>query len=209
MTMSMKRENKINLIFIIVLIAAMIPGLTILIRRKLSGQGASAVMPDVPPFAVAYNQPPPYPPGLQRIEPLAVREWVRSVVRDKIGKEIPLLSNSQGAIVSDAFFTQAVAVVQQPNNGTDLWLLIWRDAPPPSKTDPAVGRTGGDDAAVQSLTAIDVPLDVRHALQDVGYIDPPKHAWLGCYRFAGDQPPKDITLAHRTGRPVTELLHLQ
>jgi len=147
----MKRENKINLIFVTVLILAMIPGITILIRRKLSGQGASAVMPDVPPFAVAYNQPPPYPPGLQRIEPLAVREWVRGVVGDKIGKDVPLLSNSQGAIVSDAFFTQAVAIVPQPNAGTDLWLLIWRDAPPPSKTDPAVGRTGGDDAAVKTV----------------------------------------------------------
>lgn len=207
----MQKESKANLIFVVVLIITMVPGVTMLIRRKLNGDRTTSALPDPVPYALAYNQPPPTPPGLQRMEPPFVRDWVSGIVRDKIGPDVRLLTVSNQPVVSDGYFTQAVALVPSADGGSDLWLLIWRDAPPPSDTDPQVTAPARDNAVASavSLQPIDIPPDVRHALQSVGYIDPPPRTWLGRWHFAASAAPLgELKLLHSVGQPRSENLPL-
>lgn len=210
----MKTESKANLIFVTILIILMVPGVFMLVRRKLNGDRTSAALPDPVPYALAYNQPPPTPPGLPRMEPPFVRDWVQQIVREKIGIDTSVLRNANEPIVSDAYFTQALSVTRHENGPSDIWLMIWRDAPTPSAGDPQIFLTpaSAKPAASISIEPIDVPKDVRHALQGVGYIDPPPRVWLGHWQSSGDggnvAAPKQIQIKHPLSTPAVETIPL-
>ena len=217
----MKKESKANLIFVIVLIGTMIPGITMLVRKKLNGDHTSAALPDPVPYALAYNQPPPTPPGLPRMEPAIVRDWVQRVMREKIGIDTSMLRGPDGPVVSDAYFTQWISLqglIPPSGNaggGADIWLLIWRDQPPATADDPKVASANRPDrfCDVVSLESLRVPVEVRHSLQSVGYIDPPQKVWLGRYRwhfgdYEGGGGIRSFKITHNVSQPREETLNL-
>ena len=216
----MKKESKANLIFVSLLVCSMIPGIFMLVRKKLNGDMTSAALPDPVPFAVAYNQPPPFPPSLPRREPPVVREWVARLTQEKVGIDVSLMRSATGGpVVSDGYLTQSIAVdggLPTGHGGSiKLWLLIWRESPAITASDPVLSPVSYPEnaARVISLEQLPVPKDVRHALQGVGYIDPPQKIWLGCYELQYSDVPgagmlNQIKIAHSSGQPRIEILNL-
>jgi hypothetical protein len=180
----MTREVRANVLFLIGLAVLMTPGFIILMNKKLSNNpGKSNAMPDPVPYQIAYMQPLPAPP-VPRREPPAVRRWVHDQIEKRLGnasaREFDRTSNS-GPIVSDHFITQFLGLSFHPTGKeATLTLLRWdvrtdiAAIVPTIEADFAVGSMKFSRPAVE---AVEVPKDIRHALQDVGYVDPPQKVW--------------------------------
>lgn len=169
----MRKESRANVIFFLVLLVLIAPGFVILMRKKLSGPTDPAHLPTMIPHQAAYIQPDPIPPRAPRVEPAAVRSWVTQQLHDRVDPNASVVRDQTGAgpLVGDKFVTQIVHRV-----GGQLVLLIWR-----AEIEPLSFETKVDGASlgVPSVEWVDVPKDVRHSLQKVGYTDPPERiAWV-------------------------------
>ena len=180
----MTREVRANLFFIVALVLLITPGFVFLMKKKLSDtSGHSNFMPEAAPYQIAYIQPLPVPP-VPRKEPRAAREWIDALIKSHVPQSSDVFDYIRSSrtdtppMVSDRFLTQLVAI-----DGTGsphrVSIVRWDETDLPAQR-PAVAvdfKTGSVAAAVEKLEPIDVPKDVRHALQDVGYVDPPQRVW--------------------------------
>lgn len=190
----MRKEARLNLIFFGILLVLLAPGFLILMRKKLSGTDEPNYLPDPIPHSTAYNQPLPVPPGLPRNEPPEATEWVNSLVREHVSPTARMLrTGTNQPVVSDAFRTQAIHVHHDGAAGRVV-LLVWDERP---SLEPRVQVEVGAEPAGTSeskRTMIDVPKKVRHALQRVGYVDPPEKVWLVDLGFTASAMPERITV---------------
>lgn len=189
----MTREFRANLLFLVGLIILITPGFIILMNKKLSAMpGKSNALPDPVPYQIAYMQPLPAPP-VPRREPKAVRTWVRGLIAERLGEPAALAfdqSAATGPVISDQFVTQFLylspSTVSQP---ATITLLRWDDRVDLSAKSPGLQAefAGGEAAFTQpTAQAIDMPKDIRHNLQNTGYIDPPGKIWW--VSFTGTVP---------------------
>lgn len=196
----MTREVRINLIFIGALVLLLAPGFVFLMKKKLSDtSGRSNFMPEAAPYRIAYIQPLPAPP-VPRKQPKLVRDWVTRLAVEHFGEEVgesgrrPFATNP---FVSDRFVTECVGTF--PLDGRQrVVLLQWEDNVNLSTTPSTAVRVFdendvGVDCQTAAVERVDVPPDVRHALQDVGYVDPPVHVWW----IAADKPASAGTAVQR------------
>jgi hypothetical protein len=127
------------------------------------------------PHQAAYIQPPPIPPRVPRIEPPEVRAWVTRQLHDRINPNTSVARDITGAgpVVGDRFVTQLVQASDE-----QLALLIWSSGVEQA----SIALDAGDGPqllAAAIATSVDVPKNVRHALQQVGYVNPPEQlAWI-------------------------------
>lgn len=171
----MRKESRANIIFFLVLLVLILPGFVILMRKKLAGPTDPAHLPTLIPHQAAYIQPEPVPPRAPRIEPPAVRAWVTRELHDRVDPNATVARDSTGtgAVVSDRFATQLVHASDR-----QIVLLVWSaDSDPLTVT---IGTSSGEESNLElTRTWIDVPKNIRHALQNVGYTDPPERiAWV-------------------------------
>jgi hypothetical protein len=177
----MTREQRANLIFVSVLILLIAPGAYILLSKKLRGTSDPNFMPDPVSVSAAYNQPLPVQPGLPRVEPPEARQWIGNLLKDRIDPETSVLRDpSGGPVVTDSFRTQ-VAQLSRHDTLASAWLVVWDDRNDLTASQPAIVVYQGParyQSSGRNLERLDVPVTVRHALQKVGYLDPPKRIWL-------------------------------
>lgn len=183
----MRKEARLNLIFFGILLVLLAPGFIILMRKKLSGSSEPNYMPDPIPHAVGYVQPAPVPPGLPRVEPPEARQWTTKLVHERVSPTASVLTvRDNVAIVSDAFRTQALCFVGgEPESR--LLLMLWDDRVVASGSNPRIEvRFNGVQQQIEAsnVDSVPVPKDVRHALQRVGYVDPPEKVWIIAFKFA-------------------------
>src|SRR5439155_25260156 len=79
---TMTKESRYNLIFLAVLLALMLPGAVILFRKKLEPTLRPMSEPDPVPRTIAYVSNGTVPPGMRRVEPPHLAEWVDQVARE-------------------------------------------------------------------------------------------------------------------------------
>lgn len=196
----MRKEVKLNLLFIGILIVLMAPGIVIVMRKKLSGSSKPSYLPHDVPMSVAYNQPPPVPPRLPRVEPSEARQWVTQLLQERVGPNA-LLSRSEGGaapVMGDAFVTQLLTVAPR-ESGWTVCVMLWTERQDVSERNPTltlISSTGRPIVEHVSVERLDVPKLVRHSLQKVGYIRPPEKVWL----LTGQAGPTNATPASLTVR---------
>ncbi len=214
----MSKELRANLIFLIILLVLIAPGFIILIRKKLAGSDQPNYMPDPVPHAAAFNQPPPVPPKVDRVEPTIVRAWVSNQVQERFDPKAALLRSADGTapVMGDRYITQAAMISRSDAGNVRVALLVWDAAASVSKA-PAkmsiVTPAGSMAADATDAFSVDVPKDVRHALQSVGFIDPPeKVLWVsGLFVTApaGDVRSIALTLTGPESKSTTETITLR
>jgi hypothetical protein len=208
----MTKEGRFNLIFFSVLLVLMLPGFLILMSRKLGGTSDPNYMPNPLQHVAAYMQPPPIPPTVPRTEPQAVRDWVTKLLHDRVDSEASLARSMDGGpAIGDRFRSQVVHVQSADPSRYRVVVLIWSSKVRQDGQDAPTVRVEGLDlkhAIPPMAEAIDVPKDIRRALQKVGYIDPPlRVAWIDTmFVLSGAEtlPKAVIVDATIDGKPVAE-----
>lgn len=212
----MTREARANLIFVGILVLLCAPGFFMLMKKRLSGGGNSNSQPVPALYSAAYNQPPPFDPRLPRIEPATVRDWVRGLLQARQGTGVRVARDGgapdAGPVISDRFVTQLAGISANTDGTLALSLLRWVDSGEQTTESPKVTADLGGrsvELIVNRMDPIEVPPNVRHALQSVGYITPPLRVWwLACTvpTLPGDPTPRSVTLQ---GKAIpTEVLTL-
>lgn len=200
------RDAKFNLIVISVVIALMIPGGVILVRKK-SMPGERAIgSPDPVRTTTAWIDP--YPgPAVTRLAPLRTLQWLGALSLDNTPGDdaTRIVRAAPTPVVSDDKLTktpgnvgEALFYGQQPAGSVaaqvispSCWFqaLSRGDGPTPwtrivvFDDDKSLGPTfraeqNGVPAQLLSAKVVDVPIEVRHDLQEAGYVMPPKSVWL-------------------------------
>lgn len=182
----MRRELKANLIFFGILIPLLVPGFIILMNKKLSGTTEPNYMPEALPSSVAYMQPPPIPPGLPRLEPPKVRQWVNELMTTRVPATAGSMRTQEGGpVMGDAARTQLLWTGPR-----GIALLVWdkRDLSEKTTTVNVIGESTMTSQSV-GLHRIEVPrIEVRRPLQSVGYVNPPFTVSFVMAYFNADLP---------------------
>ena len=199
----MKREIKANVIFAVILLILVAPGAIILVRKKLNGPSDPNYMPKALHNSVAFNQPPPFPPGLPRVEPSDVSKWVGTeLVARSNGLAIPIRNpTDQSAIMGSRFRTQLLG--QQIIDGKlRIYLLIWDESVTQQSLLKITSVPNNLAGTIQTFASLTPPKNIRHALQRCGYVDPPVSAvWVEVNFDTNTQNVNGLTV-ERTDRPT-------
>lgn len=180
---AMSRELKANLVFIIALLIVAAPGVFIMMRKRMEqsshGNGGD-FMRSVVPSSVAFNQPPPYRPNLPKYEPPVARAWVETEIRKTLPADARVIRARDGTpIMSDNSRLQLLSI-----NTRTAHLLLWDNPAQLPQLTPT-------PTSVEMKKLI-VPKDVRHALQNVGYVNPPEEIRELTCTFPTDASPLHV-----------------
>lgn len=198
--MRLTKEAKFNLVFLVVLLLASLPGLVILIRKKLDPEARRMSEAPYVRRTEAYNNPLPAATSSRRIVPPVTARWVESLANQKLGAP-PLRYMAAGGreepVLSEGRRFELLGI-RQTHEGSTLIVLAWLGE---------LGRGEVDlfEAQAESLGAlqsvevdqIDVPQEVISELKDEGYVVPPARVGLLWLRFAGARSPADATWGPR------------
>jgi len=176
----MKRETRLNLIFLIVLLAILTPGGVMLFRKKLQPTLKPMGLPEAVQREVAFMSPQATPPGKKRVEPPHTARWIESVVRERIGdadatrgRTILRPTDPDGLpLMSDKKTFQLVAAEPRESD-IRLWLMLWdRD---PAREETWSVKLAQTDERFQILDTrpIEIPAIVREELGETGVTRPP------------------------------------
>lgn len=167
----MKKEARYNTIFIVLLLAISLPGIVMLVRKKLNqpprpsrGALAAPVRTDV-----VYVDPLPQGPRLTQFVPPLTRQWVAG--------QSPLVARqpSDNVINSTARSFELIGIDRAGGRVT-LTLLLWDPRLPREAQGlgfALVGPAGTREGAIQSLDTVLVPEPVLEELRNSGYLTPP------------------------------------
>lgn len=192
----MTKEAKFNLVFLVVLLLVSLPGLVILIKKKLDPEARRMSEAPYVRRTEAYNNPLAASTSSRRVVPPLTARWVESLATERLGAA-PLRYMAAGGreepVMSEGRRFELLGIRQAPE-GTTLIVLAWLGE---------LGRREVEqfEAQAESLGAlqsvevdqIDVPHEVIEELKDEGYIVPPAQVGLLWLRFAGARSPADST----------------
>jgi hypothetical protein len=178
----MTKETKYNLIFLAIILALLLPGAVILVRKQMSPGARRADLFDTVPKTVTYMDPQPTPPGMRRVAPPMTMQWFAKVVRDHAGANaITNLTDSDGLpLMSDEKSFQLAAMREEPA-ATRLWVVSWN----PNEADffrsahwSLATHDQVFDGSGKAFEEIPIPDSVRDELGANGLLKPPKMvAW--------------------------------
>jgi hypothetical protein len=179
----MKKEAKWNLVFIVILVVALIPGAVILVKKKLDPSSHRMGGPDPVRKTTAYIDPfPDLPEDFRRLVPPGAEAWTGSLVAQR-GRE--RLSYKGQPVVSEARCFEVLSFTRE-NNGVEFIALIWnlpQDKPPAAiKAKAAVGKEPVEPLVLKHET-LSIPAGVREEFRSAGFIKPPAQAELVIAQF--------------------------
>jgi hypothetical protein len=159
----MTKEAKSNFIVLAVIVAIMLPGAVILFRKKLEPTARRMYMPDPVISSTAWCDPIP-PEGLKRIVPAKSAAWFAGEARRAYGVVEPAgwAGDRPDPVMSTGRWVQMISV-----EGDLVRVAIWDER----ATGANLTAAGGE---VVRSEAVPMPKDVRHDLQDVGFVLPPE-----------------------------------
>lgn len=209
----MNRETRANLILIVVVLAVLIPGAVIVVRKKYDPAIKPMGRPDGVRRHMVFIDPTPAPPGMRRMMPAVTAAWVNDLSLSRLGvpmrREVldaeptpPSATGNPGAVAADAAgrpimssdrLAQLVAVRMIGEESMDLGLLVWNL---PRGTERAglqvkvgpLGWSGADapepEALLVTTELIPVPPEVKKDLEYSGLPAPPQQVLWGVARVA-------------------------
>ena len=180
----MTREAKLNLGFLIVLLALSLPGMFMLTRKALRGEGGLNASPPDVAISTPYLHPVGIAPGVTRSTPPLTLAWVDEVAESATGRPALRLSaagNRPVPIIGAEFRLELLDINLDPQAtpnapaGT-VTLLAWQhtaDAPP---AEDFVVVVDDQPAVTLAVETREVPQKVLKELQAYGYPRPPASA---------------------------------
>lgn len=179
----MNRETKRNLIFVVILLALLLPGAIILFNKKMGPDSRIMYLPESAPHEAAFIDPLMTADRIVRVAPELTRQWTADVTTDLRPAQIALRPVADGTMMPLVTENRAVQVAQiRPHgNELDLVLLVWDPAfenpsadnffcaitLPQANSHPLLGK-------ITSVQPLELPKNVYHDLQNVGYVRPPQ-----------------------------------
>lgn len=206
----MKRETRVNLIFLVVFLALSLPGAVILFRKKLDPSASRMDQPDAVLSRVAFMAPPPVPPGVRWMVPPQTRAWLEELTQKRAGT--PLASTVVGGpewepIISEDHRLQVMSV-STVKDATTAGLLLWRGATSIEASNYRLDVKFGSRAeqgTVESVEPVPIPENVRKELVGHGYTHPPHQVLWMRARWSGalvDGQTVQLTLAGWSSPPL-------
>ncbi len=142
----------------------MAPGAVILFRKKLEPTSRRMYMPDPVISSTAWCDPIP-PESLKRIIPAKSAAWFAGETQRVFGVASPsgwTASDRPEPVMSNRRWFQLIS-----SDATHVCIAIWDDRATAENLHP-------DSGTVLKAELVPVPKDVRHDLQDVGFVLPPE-----------------------------------
>jgi len=161
----MTRETRLNLIFLGVILAVMLPGAVMLFRKKMDPTAPPMFMPDYVRRRLPYMAPQQAPEGVVRVIPDVTGAWVTRLNRERSGNDQVLLDDRH-PVVSDDHTVQMTGV-KNDESGTTLDLLVWAPATQITVT------CGDRTATIAKVENLPMPLEVKKELMNWGVVQPP------------------------------------
>jgi len=192
-----RRETRLNLIFLVAFLAISLPGAVILFHKKLDPRARRMDQPDVMTDRLPYMTPLPVPPGVKWVVPDRTRAWLEELAKTKMGG-LELLSASPAGprwmpIISQDHLVQVMTAIEMPVS-TRIGLLIWDASIEPSPGRFAV-TVDAAPARVTGINGVSVPQDVRGELVSLGLTKPPRVVyWLDVESAPLRSAPARLTL---------------
>lgn len=167
----MSRETRWNLVFLVVIVALVLPGGIKLFMKKLDPDEPAMYLPTPLRAEVAYLDPHPQWRGVKRVVPDEVGSWVRSLARDRLEGVSGGGRWLRGAASKGGAFEVAALAVDDRGSVERLGVVGW------SGKLVGAGRAAsfswdGSPCGIDRFEAVVVPPAVREALRDVGLTVP-------------------------------------
>lgn len=179
----MERESRRNLIFLVILLVLLAPGAVILFTKKLKTGEGILQKPESGLYQAAFVDPLPQASNIVRVAPKKTRLWTAEVTSDRKPADLFTIAQPDGSRIPLVTENRSVQVAQVQVEGRRLKmvLLLW---------DPSITNVTARNfqcvltikkypktflqEKVISLEPVEVPLEIYHDLQDVGYVLPPR-----------------------------------
>ena len=177
----MRRETRVNLIFLTVFLAISLPGALILVHKKLQPGAPRMDQPDPIVTRLPYMTPLPAPPGVKWIVPDQAQAWLQQLTKDRTGSPQVLSSAPPGPqwepVISEDHLVQVIAATSV-GDATRVVVLLWKgdlDSSPPHYH----VTIDSTPAQVIGVSEIELPPEVRRELVRLDYVRPPQRViWL-------------------------------
>ncbi|HEY8750851.1 MAG TPA: hypothetical protein VIM11_22900 [Tepidisphaeraceae bacterium] len=168
----MRRENRLNLLFLAAFIVVALPGAVILFKKKLDPTAHRLDQPDPILNRLPYMVPPPAPAGIKWIVPDRTQAWVQSLTAPAPVASAKPPGPQWEPVISEDHRLQLLGVtVGDPSH---LTLLLWNGTVEPRADLFAVTIDGAPGSAhVTSVKVIAIPPDARRELVMMGFVRPP------------------------------------
>jgi hypothetical protein len=197
-----KRENRANALFLVIFLVISLPGAVILFRKKLDPTSPRLDQPDPVLRQLPYMTPPPTPPQMRWMVPPRTRQWLDSIVSQRM--KVPGMLSLVGPapewepIISPDHTLQVMAI--KPNEtGERIGVLLWTRSGLSALREPSVNvsEAGGplQQAQVISTESIPLPPDVRRELVGLGFSHPPEQiGWIQSQLFGTIEVAKKVRI---------------
>ncbi len=157
----MRKEARNNFVFIVILLAVSVPGLVMLVKKKLSQSGSPQMGFSSPVrLEVPYVDPLPVGTETRLLYPPVLRGWVRSLSAD--------------APLTSAWTSEHRSFELIGRSADSATLLFWD---PRVKIDQARFTAGDQPASVHSSDRVSLPPPVVSELRQLGFLAPPMLIW--------------------------------
>lgn len=206
----MTRETRANLIFLVLFVLISIPGLLMLVKKKMDPTRRPMWMPDSVKRHMVYVDPTDAPESMPRLVPALTANWVADEARVRFGAaRVPSQNDGTEPVMSDRRLAQLVWR-QDEGQGMKLGLLIWNL--PRGSSDVVFDLRAADGPAViDSQDLQPLPPAVKRDIQDSGFPNPPQEVlWIGAHLArGGDSGPQDLSLrVEVNGRAFSDTLRI-
>jgi hypothetical protein len=203
----MKRETRLNLIFLTLFLAITAPGAIILFKSKLDPSAAPMYLPDPVRQRLPYMAPQWTPEEVLRVIPELTAEWVNRLNREQSGHSEVLMHGHHPVMSEDR--TLQVTVLDNGPEHTRIHLIAWNGVYTDLKENYQAALVSGEKsypAKIRAAQRIELPDPVKRELMTAGYVKP-RHwiYWieLECEPLQADKRPLVLKLSYKEGATMT------
>jgi hypothetical protein len=173
-----RRETRINLVFLTAFLILALPGAVILFVKKLDPTAHRLDQPDPILHHLPYMSPLPAPPDIKWVAPDRTQAWVRSLTAPVPTASAVPPGPQWEPVISPDHLLQLLAIVPRPADTFQLTLLLWSDLPANAQSFTLAADDGTPRSTVDSVQPRDLPPEVRRELVVAGFVRPPKTVLL-------------------------------
>ncbi len=197
----MTRETKINLVFLAVILALMLPGAFFMFAKRVYDyERPSMAMPTPMRIDAVYIDPQPRHPSVERFVPPRILTWHRKVLARQFD-QLPPMEGGRWAQLEARASTyrnfELLGVAQRPDT-TYIYVLLWDPTLLPRLSSSLFEVEVADarelekanwqaaSASIDAASPQPLPFEIDRELRNLGYVDPPDAVML--LRLKTEQP---------------------